>query len=82
MSQISGLKFEVDSTDALAAVHRRLRAEDVEVTAVDRGISEALYFADPDGNGLEVYFDTRDERGRAEWRGRNESLDPTRLGGE
>lgn len=71
--------FEIDSPGALAAVHRRLRDDGVEVTAVDHGISKALYFDDPDGNGLEVYLDTRDERGRTKWTGQNEPFDPAQL---
>ena len=31
--------------------------------ASDHGVSEAIYFADPDGNGIEIYRD----RPRAEW---------------
>jgi catechol 2,3-dioxygenase len=71
--------FEVDSPDRLAAVHRRLQDGGVAVTAVDHGISKALYFDDPDGNGLEVYFDTRDERGRTDWTGQNEPFDPAQF---
>jgi catechol 2,3-dioxygenase len=31
--------------------------------AADHGVSEAIYFSDPDGNGIEIYRD----RPRAEW---------------
>lgn len=31
--------------------------------AADHGVSEAIYFSDPDGNGVEIYRD----RDRAEW---------------
>ena len=31
--------------------------------AADHGVSEAVYFADPDGNGIEIYRD----RPEAEW---------------
>lgn len=31
--------------------------------AADHGVSEAIYFADPDGNGIEIYRD----RPREEW---------------
>jgi catechol 2,3-dioxygenase len=67
--------FEVHSSGALAAVYRRLDERGVEVTPVDHGISEAMYFDDPDGNGLEVYLDTR-ESDAERWRGRNERFDP------
>jgi len=71
--------FEVDDATALVATHRRLRERGVEVAPVDHGISKALYFDDPDGNGLEVYLDTREED-REEWRGKNERFDPEAFG--
>lgn len=49
---------------ALAAALRRLRAAGVALTgANDHGGSEALYVRDPDGNGVELYWD----RPEAEW---------------
>lgn len=49
---------------ALAAAWRRLRAAGVELTgARDHGGSEALYVRDPDGNGVELYWD----RPQREW---------------
>lgn len=68
--------FEVPDAAALARVHERLRERGVDVTPVDHGISEALYFEDPDGNGVEIYRDTRGENDQNEWDGRNERFDP------
>ena len=49
-----------DLADAL----RRLMAAQVPLDgASDHGVSEALYLRDPDGNGLELYWD----RPQAEW---------------
>ena len=49
-----------DLADAL----RRLIAAGVELDgASDHGVSEALYLRDPDGNGVELYWD----RPREEW---------------
>jgi catechol 2,3-dioxygenase len=49
-----------DLADAL----RRLTAAGVRLDgASDHGVSEALYLRDPDGNGLELYWD----RPAAEW---------------
>ncbi len=49
---------------ALADALRRLRETGVTLDgASDHGVSEALYLRDPDGNGLELYWD----RPRAEW---------------
>jgi catechol 2,3-dioxygenase len=71
--------FEVEDDAALRATYERLRERDVAVSPVDHGISRALYFDDPDGNGVEVYRDTREERGRERWRGHNERFDPAAL---
>jgi catechol 2,3-dioxygenase len=49
---------------ALGDALRRLREGAVPLDgASDHGVSEALYLRDPDGNGLELYWD----RPRAEW---------------
>jgi catechol 2,3-dioxygenase len=54
----------VPSRAALARALRRLVGTDTRLQgAADHGVSEALYLADPDGNGIEVYRD----RPRAEW---------------
>ncbi|MFC3478334.1 VOC family protein [Halobacterium litoreum] len=67
---------EADSPTRLREVYERLRERGVRVTPVDHGISEALYFSDPDGNGLELYVDTRDDD-TEEWSGENRRFDPT-----
>lgn len=37
---------------------RRLAAAGIELDgAADHGVSEALYLSDPDGNGVELYWD-------------------------
>jgi catechol 2,3-dioxygenase len=71
--------FEVESSDALATIYDRLLERAVDVSPVDHGISKALYFADPDSNGLEVYLDTRTENDIHEWDGTNERFDPREL---
>jgi catechol 2,3-dioxygenase len=49
---------------ALADAFRRLIAAGVSLDgATDHGVSEALYLRDPDGNGVEFYWD----RPLAEW---------------
>jgi len=43
---------------ALADALRRLMKAGIRLTgASDHGVSEALYLADPDGNGVELYWD-------------------------
>lgn len=56
--------FRYPDRAALAAALRRLIDHGVRLDgASDHGVSEALYLHDPDGNGLELYWD----RPRSEW---------------
>ena len=49
---------------ALADALKRLMAAGIQLTgASDHGVSEALYLNDPDGNGVELYWD----RAEADW---------------
>ena len=49
---------------ALATALRRVLAAGISLDgASDHGVSEALYLHDPDGNGIELYYD----RPKAEW---------------
>ena len=58
---------------ALADALRRLMRANISLEgASDHGVSEALYLSDPDGNGIELYWDRpkelwpRDENGQIE----------------
>ena len=53
--------FEVPDKPSFARAYRTLEEAKVPVALVDHRISWAMYFADPDGNGLEIYCDTRSE---------------------
>jgi catechol 2,3-dioxygenase len=67
--------FEVPDKRSFAAAYRALTGAGVAVATVDHYISWAMYFDDPDGNGLEIYWDTRAEAGgRQLWRGDNAPL--------
>jgi catechol 2,3-dioxygenase len=56
--------FRYPDRPALAQAYRRLIEHSVGLEgASDHGVSEALYLRDPDGNGIELYWD----RPRAEW---------------
>jgi len=67
--------FEVPDKRSFVAAYRTLTAAGISVATVDHYISWAMYFDDPDGNGLEIYWDTRDEPGgRQLWRGENAPL--------
>jgi catechol 2,3-dioxygenase len=48
---------------ALARTLKRVLEAGIRVGASDHGVSEAIYFADPDGNGIEIYRD----RPREKW---------------
>jgi catechol 2,3-dioxygenase len=43
--------------DLAAALQRLIRAKYPISGAADHGVSEALYMNDPDGNGIELYWD-------------------------
>jgi catechol 2,3-dioxygenase len=56
--------FLYPTRSALADALRRLAAAGIPLTgAADHGVSEALYLEDPDGNGVELYWD----RPESEW---------------
>jgi catechol 2,3-dioxygenase len=71
--------FEIDDAAGLGAVAERLEERGIEFAPVDHGISKALYFDDPDGNGLEVYLDTRAASDRWAWEGMSTEFDPRDL---
>ena len=67
--------FEVPDKPAFARAYQKLVEAGVPVATVDHFISWAMYFDDPDGNGLEVYCDTRrDPGGQVLWHGQNGPL--------
>lgn len=69
--------FEVPDRRAFAVAYRSLTGAGLPVATVDHRISWAMYFDDPDGNGLEIYWDTRQEPGgRRLWHGENLPLPP------
>lgn len=69
------IAFEVEDKAAFAQAYQLLLADGVEHGAVDHGISWAVYFSDPDGNGLEIYADTRaDLAGKTDWNGQSRQL--------
>jgi catechol 2,3-dioxygenase len=64
--------FEVPDAKSFAQAYKALLDAGVKVGAVDHQISWAMYFDDPDGNGLEIYWDTRNEPGgKTLWHGEN-----------
>jgi catechol 2,3-dioxygenase len=74
------LAFEVPDQKSFAAAYAALETAGIKTILVDHLISWAIDFTDPDGTGIEIYWDTRAEPGgQALWRGRNLSLLAQRL---
>jgi catechol 2,3-dioxygenase len=72
--------FEVPDKAALSECYRKLRDGGISVASVDHRISWALYFSDPDGNGLEIYCDTRTLADGSElWEGLDRRLSAAEL---
>jgi catechol 2,3-dioxygenase len=72
--------FEVPDRRAFALAYRALAEAGVGAATVDHRISWAIYFTDPDGNGLEIYWDTREQpSGRRRWEGEALPLPPERI---
>jgi catechol 2,3-dioxygenase len=68
--------FEVPDRRSFAEGYRTLTSAGIAVATVDHFISWAMYFDDPDGNGLEIYCDSRDKpAGRPLWHGENAPLE-------
>jgi catechol 2,3-dioxygenase len=47
---------------SLARALKRVIEAGIRIGASDHGVSEAIYFADPDGNGIELYWDRPEEQ--------------------
>jgi catechol-2,3-dioxygenase len=55
------IAFRVDSEDALKDAYDTLRAQGVEITrTIDHVSQKSIYFLDPDGNTLEIYYELPD----------------------
>ena len=61
---LSHFAWRMASLDDLKEMHARLRDRGVPYRVADHTISLGIYFSDPDGNGLEVYY----ELPRSQWR--------------
>jgi catechol-2,3-dioxygenase len=52
------IAFRVDTESALHDAHAHLRAHGVTITrAIDHVSQQSIYFEDPDGNTLEIYYE-------------------------
>jgi len=61
---LNHMAWRVESLDDLKDFYHRIKDKNVPIDRVaDHGVSLGIYFHDPDGNGIEVYY----ELPRAEW---------------
>ena len=60
---LNHVAWRMASLDDLAAMYERLKEKGISHHVRDHKVSIGVYFADPDGNGLEVYY----ELPRSEW---------------
>jgi catechol 2,3-dioxygenase len=60
---LNHVAWKMASLDDLKEMYHRLKAKDVPIRVADHTVSIGIYFDDPDGNGLEVYY----ELPRSEW---------------
>jgi catechol 2,3-dioxygenase len=49
--------LQVGSFDELKECYRTLKAHNIQTSTVDHFITKSIYFADPEGNGIELYCD-------------------------
>jgi catechol-2,3-dioxygenase len=54
---IQQISFHVENLDELRPFHELFQREEVEISSVvTHGVPVSIYFLDPEGNNLEVYF--------------------------
>ena len=61
---LNHMAWRMDTLDDLGDFYNNLKGKDVEIKKVtNHGLSLGIYFEDPDGNGIECYYETP----RNEW---------------
>ena len=60
---LNHVAWRMGSLEDLKEIYQRLQDKGVPITVSDHTVSIGVYFADPDGNGLEAYY----ELPRNEW---------------
>ena len=55
---LNHLAFRAESFDDVKEMHDRLAVDETKVLPLSHGNTLSLYFNDPEGNGLEVFWDT------------------------
>ena len=60
---LNHVAWRMANLDDLAEMYQKLKTKGVPIHVADHTVSIGVYFADPDGNGLEVYY----ELPRSQW---------------
>jgi len=60
---LNHVAWRMANLDDLAEMYQKLKTKGVPIRVADHTVSIGVYFADPDGNGLEVYY----ELPRSQW---------------
>ena len=60
---LNHVAWRMANLDDLAEMYQKLKTKGVPIHVADNTVSIGVYFADPDGNGLEVYY----ELPRSQW---------------
>jgi len=60
---LNHVAWRMANLDDLAEMYQKLKTKGVAIHVADHSVSIGVYFADPDGNGLEVYY----ELPRSQW---------------
>ena len=50
---------ELENLKQFVDIYFKLKKHKINFSPVEHGISKAIYLEDPDGNGIEIYVDTR-----------------------
>ncbi len=57
-ASLNHMAFRVDSFEDVKELHAKLEESSVKVLPLSHGNTLSLYFGDPEGNGIEVFWDT------------------------
>ena len=63
---LNHVAWRMASLPDLEEMYHRLKAQGVPIRVADHTISIGIYFSDPDGNGLEVYYELPHEKWHVE----------------
>jgi len=74
------VQFQVPDQISFARVFKKITTAGIPVSVIDHMVSWAMHFQDPDGNGLEIIWDTRHLPGKSDfWQGRDLLIDSEKI---